>query len=208
MALMLTLAVSYTGNGRIARIVAAAAAKHLTPLTLELGGKSPVYIDSDYDIELAAKRILFGKNTNAGQVCISPDFVLIHPSKQEALVSALKSHIASFHPSGALTDENYTKIVSPAHFSRLSSLLASTKGTVVIGGGKDEKTLKFETTVVTDVKEGDSLLSESVLTSTLQYYPFNPDCPSLGRYLGRSCPLCQFHPPKKQSTSSILGNII
>lgn len=158
---MVGLVVHYTGNGRVARIVASAAAKHLTPVTLELGGKSPVYIDSDFDVDLAAKRILFGKNANAGQICVAPDFILIHPSKQDAFISALKKHIASFHPSGALNDDlGYTKIVSAAHFSRLSSLLERTKGTIAAGGGRNEKTLKFETTVITGVKDGDALMNE------------------------------------------------
>ena len=124
--------VHYTGNGRIGRVIASAAAKHLTPVTLELGGKSPVYIDSTYNIKLAAKRVLFGKNVNAGQVCIAPDFILIHPSKVDDLVAALKEHISTFHPQGCLDDDKgYAKIVNKAHFGRLSGLLERTKGKVV-----------------------------------------------------------------------------
>ncbi|KAI0041687.1 aldehyde dehydrogenase [Auriscalpium vulgare] len=93
----------YTGNGRVGRIVAAAAAKHLTPITLELGGKSPVFIDDKTDLKVAAQRILWGKTTNAGQICIAPDYVLVPRGSQEALLDVLKEELRSFYPDGALT---------------------------------------------------------------------------------------------------------
>ena len=168
----------------MARIIAAAAAKHLTPLTLELGGKSPVIIDPKYDLKTAAKRILVGKTTNAGQVCtrprdlfrnrirandvyttqicIAPDYVLIHKDKQEELVKAIKDQLVAFYPNWQLNDPNYTSIISPTHFSRVTNLIRSTEGTISIDGGKDEKTLRVGTTVVTDVPADDLLMSELV----------------------------------------------
>ncbi|KAF8878199.1 aldehyde dehydrogenase [Infundibulicybe gibba] len=152
----------YTGNGHVARIIAAAAAKHLTPMTLELGGKSPVIVDDTCDIELAAKRILWGKINNAGQICVCPDFVIINRRKQEEFIAALKKHHADFFPNGALKSDSFSRVVSDFHFSRLKNLLARSKGTVVIGGGTDERTRGLEPTVVKGVLDGDSLLSEEL----------------------------------------------
>src|SRR6266508_6901702 len=86
----------YTGNGRVGRIVMEAAAKHLTPVTLELGGKSPAIVDRDADIKVAAKRIAFGKWINAGQTCIAPDFVLVHRDVERELVKKLRHAIRGF----------------------------------------------------------------------------------------------------------------
>ncbi|KAG5641214.1 hypothetical protein DXG03_005762, partial [Asterophora parasitica] len=93
------------------RITAAAAAKHLTPLTLELGGKSPLIVDGTFDISLAAKRLLWGKTNNAGQTCITPDYVLVLRDKQEAFVAALELAYHLFYPTGALNSASFGRIV-------------------------------------------------------------------------------------------------
>ena len=80
----------YTGNGRVGRVVMAAAAKHLTPVTLELGGKSPCIVDAECDLEVAARRIAWGKFVNCGQTCVAPDYVLVHQSREEELVEAAR----------------------------------------------------------------------------------------------------------------------
>jgi aldehyde dehydrogenase (NAD+) len=170
----------YTGNGRVARIIASAAAKHLTPLSLELGGKSPVIIDSAYDIDLAAKRILWGKCNNAGQVslyrpifwaaereflqiCVAPDYVLVQRDKQDELVKAFQKHYNAFFPDGALDSPLFGSIVSELHHKRLTSLLSRTKGEIVLQGRADAARRRLEPTIVKDVADGDSLLEESVL---------------------------------------------
>ncbi|KAJ3985319.1 aldehyde dehydrogenase [Lentinula detonsa] len=147
----------YTGNGTIARIIAAAAAKHLTPLTLELGGKSPVIIDPEFDMELAARRVLWGKINNCGQVCVSPDYALVTPSSTAAFAENLKKACASFYPNGSLKSDSYTRIINMQHFNRIKSLLERTQGKVLMGGGMDEKERRIEPTVVL-VKPGDVLL--------------------------------------------------
>ena len=149
----------YTGNGRVARIVSAAAAKHLTPLTLELGGKSPVIVDSTADISLAAKRILWGKINNAGQICVAPDYILAESSIVPSLIAAFKEHYDAFFPEGPLASPSYSRIVSEIHFTRLKNLLGSTGGKIVTGGKWDAER-GFEPTVVTGVTVGDSLLEE------------------------------------------------
>ncbi|PPR01941.1 hypothetical protein CVT24_001299 [Panaeolus cyanescens] len=154
----------YTGNGKVGRIIAAAAAKHLTPITLELGGKSPAIVDATADIPVTARRILFGKCTNAGQICVAPDYILAEESIVKPLVEALKQRLTEMFPEGALASASISRIVSDAHFARLKALLSSTKGKIVAGGNWDTEPGKrgFEPTVVVDVKDGDSLLSEEL----------------------------------------------
>ena len=161
----------YTGNGKVGRIISAAAAKHLTPLTLELGGKSPVIVDSSADISISAKRILWGKINNAGQICVAPDFILAERSIVDALVESMKAHYKSFYPEGPLKSDSYGFIVSEYHFERLKGVLKRTKGKIVAGGKWDEEPGKrgFEPTIVVDVKPGDSLLEECAFS--LWYYP-------------------------------------
>lgn len=176
----------YTGNGRVGRIISAAAAKHLTPLTLELGGKSPVIVDPNYDLDLAAKRIIWGKINNAGQVCVqynqcilvlnmhqicvSPDHILTTPAAVAPLVAAIQKHLKAFYPDGALAADYYSRIVSELHFDRLKNLLAHTKGKVVIGGKVEEfvdaakkgKKGGIEPTILVDIKEDDILMERCV----------------------------------------------
>ncbi|KAH0833838.1 aldehyde dehydrogenase [Lanmaoa asiatica] len=164
----------YTGNSRVARIVASAAAKYLTPLSLELGGKSPVLVDSAYDMDLAAKRILWGKCNNAGQICVAPDYILVPWTKQDELVQGFKKAYKSFFPDGALGDSHYGSIVNKMHFDRLSSLLDRTKGekiTDVIQGRKDAARKRIEPTVVTHVKDGDALMEEELFGPILPIIP-------------------------------------
>ncbi|KAH7922135.1 aldehyde dehydrogenase [Leucogyrophana mollusca] len=150
----------YTGNGRVARVIASAAAKHLTPMTLELGGKSPVIIDSAYDINLAAKRVLWGKCNNAGQICVAPDYILCTWNKQEELIAAFQEHYKAFFPEGALTSPEFGSIVSDLHHQRLTSLLQRTKGKIVLGGHSSGR--RLEPTIVANVQEGDALLEEEI----------------------------------------------
>ncbi|KAF8955005.1 aldehyde dehydrogenase [Flammula alnicola] len=133
----------YTGNGRVARIISAAAAKHLTPLTLELGGKSPVIVDSTADISVAAKRILWGKINNCGQLCVTPDFVLAEKSIVPALVEAFAAHLKTFYPEGAHESKSYGRIDR-------------------CGRETGARERFIEPTVVVDVKEGDSLLEGEI----------------------------------------------
>jgi aldehyde dehydrogenase (NAD+) len=123
----------FTGSVAVGRVVMEAAAKHLTPVTLELGGKSPAIVDETADIDLAARRLVFGKYMNAGQTCVAPDYVLVHKSKKGELIERLRHHIAHAYPrdaSGAVTD--YPRIVNEKHFERLCGLMEGEQ--IVIGG--------------------------------------------------------------------------
>jgi aldehyde dehydrogenase (NAD+) len=179
----------YTGNGRVARIVASAAAKHLTPLALELGGKSPVIIDSAYDIDLAAKRILWGKCNNAGQICVAPDYILVQRDKQDELVKAFQKHYNAFFPKGALDSPSFGSIVSDSHYKRLTSLLSRTKGEVVLHGRTDAARRRLEPTIVKDVAEGDSLLEEELFGPILPIVPVDSLRQAIDFVNARSHPL-------------------
>ncbi|KAM6503217.1 NAD-aldehyde dehydrogenase [Amanita muscaria] len=161
----------YTGSGRVGKIVAAAAAKFLTPVTLELGGKSPVIIDPKCDLETAARRILWGKVVNAGQTCVAPDYVLVPRSFQEEFVQALVSQYNQFYPDGQVKDEQFAKLITPQAFKRVRALLAATKGKVVIGGETAEGKKYISPTIVKDVTGEDSLMSEEIFGPVLPIVP-------------------------------------
>ncbi|KAJ6531227.1 aldehyde dehydrogenase [Mycena capillaripes] len=165
----------YTGSGRVGKIVAGAAAKTLTPVSLELGGKSPVFIDPASDMQLAAKRILWGKFTNGGQTCVAPDYVLVPKAAQDSLVDAMKTAYASFYPetTGAAPTppQNVTKLVSQQAFKRVNGLLQATKGTIVVGGEAEEAQKYIAPTIVKDVKVDDSLMSEEIFGPILPIVP-------------------------------------
>ncbi|KAJ7311505.1 NAD-aldehyde dehydrogenase [Mycena albidolilacea] len=165
----------YTGSGRIGRVVATAAAKTLTPISLELGGKSPVFVDPASDMQLAARRILWGKFTNGGQTCIAPDYVLVPKAAQDDLVDAMKTAYANFYPEttgdSPTPPQNVTKMVHQAAFKRVHGLVQNTKGTIVVGGEADEATKFIAPTIVKDVKPDDSLMSEEIFGPVLPIVP-------------------------------------
>ncbi|KAJ7137790.1 NAD-dependent aldehyde dehydrogenase [Mycena epipterygia] len=160
----------YTGSGRVGRVVATAAAKHLTPVTLELGGKSPVFLDPSSDLQLAARRILWGKFANAGQTCVAPDYVLVPKASQDIFVEALKTAYAGFFPDSD-TPQNITKLVTHQAFKRVNGMLQATQGTVVCGGDTNEAQRFIAPTIVKDVKGDDSLMSDEIFGPILPIVP-------------------------------------
>ncbi|KAH8113432.1 aldehyde dehydrogenase [Phellopilus nigrolimitatus] len=163
--------IMYTGNGKVGRIVAAAAAKHLTPVSLELGGKNPVFIDPSYDLKLAAKRLSWGRFSNAGQTCTAPDYILIPTEAQDKLVAAFTEVYNAFYPDGPLKSESYARIGSDAQFARIKALLDDTKGDVVLGGETDAEQKYIAPTVVRDVSPEDSLMSQEIFGPILAIVP-------------------------------------
>jgi aldehyde dehydrogenase (NAD+) len=148
----------FTGGTEIGRRVYAAAAPHLTPVTLELGGKSPVIVAADADIEVAAKRIAWTKLVNSGQICIAPDYVLADASVRERLVSEIEQAIEQFRAQ----DTGGMRIVNERHFNRLTAALAATKGTVALGGGSDAGDLRIDPTVVVDPDPSEPLMTDEI----------------------------------------------
>jgi acyl-CoA reductase-like NAD-dependent aldehyde dehydrogenase len=157
-----SLSVLYTGSPRVGRIVATAAAKHLTPVSLELGGKNPVFVDSTADLALAARRILWGRCANAGQICLSPDYVLVQRDVQDSLVEEFVKSYKTFYPEGARKSDSLARLVSSTAWKRVKNILDRTKGTVVVGGGSDEGDLFIEPTVLKDVALDDITMDDEI----------------------------------------------
>jgi aldehyde dehydrogenase (NAD+) len=126
----------YTGNGRIGRVVMEAAARHLTPVTLELGGKSPAIVDRTANVEVAARRIAWGKFLNAGQTCVAPDYVLVDRQVEEPLVAALVDSIGQFYGADPQRSPDFGRIVNDRHVQRLKGLLDSLETSQVVTGGQ------------------------------------------------------------------------
>ena len=152
--------VFYTGSTKVGRIVMAAAAEHLTPVTLELGGKNPCIVAADADMQTAARRIAWGKFFNAGQTCIAPDFVLVPRAAEKELVDALKSAIRDFYGEDPAASPDYARIVNKRHFDRLAGFLD--RGTVVAGGATDRDARYFAPTVVTGVTWDDPVMEGEI----------------------------------------------
>ena len=150
----------YTGGGNVGRIVMAAAAKHLTPVTLELGGKSPCVVLPDADLKTTANRIAWGKFTNAGQTCIAPDYILTDAETEKKLVPLLQEALTNMFGENPETSESYGRIVNDRHFERLASLLAS--GKVAIGGQTNAQTRYIAPTVLTGVTADSPVMQEEV----------------------------------------------
>ncbi|WP_024448831.1 aldehyde dehydrogenase family protein [Mycolicibacterium iranicum] len=147
----------FTGGTEVGRRVYEGAAPHLTPVTLELGGKSPVIVSADADIEVAAKRIAWTKLINSGQICIAPDYVLADASVRDRLVDELRKTIDKFE-----AGNTGKRIVNERHFNRLANALAATKGTVAVGGETDAVNLKIQPTVVVDPDPAEPLMTDEI----------------------------------------------
>jgi aldehyde dehydrogenase (NAD+) len=152
----------FTGSTAVGRIVAEAAAKHLTPTTLELGGKSPTYVHASANLDVAARRIAWGKFLNAGQTCIAPDYVLADRDIRDQLVERLTAQIGEFYGTDAQQSASYGRIVNTRHLDRLSRLLVDGIGTVVTGGRVDKADRFIEPTISVDPHPDSAVMNEEI----------------------------------------------
>ena len=143
----------YTGSTRVGKIVMESAAKHLTPVTLELGGKSPCIVDKDSNVKLAAKRIIFGKLLNCGQTCVAPDYIFVQKEVKQEFINACKEYIEKFIGTNWNENKEYPKMINKRQFNRMVELIE--KDDIVYGGNFDDKTLKIQPTLL-DNKSFDS----------------------------------------------------
>ncbi len=174
----------FTGGSTVGRQVLSAAAEHLTPVTLELGGKSPCIVDKSARISLAAKRIVFGKYLNCGQTCVAPDYILCHEDIQEALISAIKKEIIRQFGPRPLENPDYGKIINQRHFRRILGLIDPKK--LVFGGEYEEDTLRIAPSVMANVTWSDAVMQEEI---------FGPILPILSfRSLGQAICCVESHP--------------
>ncbi|MFF7125525.1 MULTISPECIES: aldehyde dehydrogenase family protein [unclassified Streptomyces] len=155
----------YTGNGTVGRIVMRAAAEHLTPVTLELGGKSPVFVDRGADLDVVADRLARGKFLNAGQTCVAPDYVLTDPETAAGLEAALVRAVETLFGTDPQASPEYGRIVNERHFDRLSALLGS--GRVAVGGGSDRTDKYIAPTVLADVDPKSPVMQEEIFGPVL-----------------------------------------
>ncbi len=163
--------VFYTGSTAVGKIIYKMAAEKLVPVTLELGGKSPCIVESDADIKVAARRIAMTKFNNAGQMCVAPDYVLVHESKKEELVKALQNTLKLFFGEKAEESYNYGKIINEKQFDRISNYLS--QGKIVYGGRTDKKNLFIEPTILTDVPADASVMKDEIFGPVLPVTGFN-----------------------------------
>jgi aldehyde dehydrogenase (NAD+) len=150
----------YTGSTAVGRIIMAAAARHLTPVTLELGGKSPCIVEPDVDLDVTAKRVVWGKFLNAGQTCVAPDYLLVHKSIKDELLLKIESTIKSFYGEDPSTSPDYARIINDRHFKRLTDLLSS--GEVYCGGKTDATQRYIEPTVLINVAPDSPVMQEEI----------------------------------------------
>ncbi|XP_056675635.1 aldehyde dehydrogenase, dimeric NADP-preferring-like [Monodelphis domestica] len=150
----------YTGSTGVGKIVMTAAAKHLTPVTLELGGKSPCYIDKDCDLDIACRRITWGKYLNSGQTCVAPDYILCDPSLQGQIVEKVKKNLKEFYGDDAKTSPDYGRIINKRHFKRVMGLIEGQK--VAYGGNGDEASCYIAPTILIDVDPRSNVMQEEI----------------------------------------------
>lgn len=160
----------FTGGTQVGKIVMAAAAEHLTPVTLELGGKNPCIVDADADLDKAARRIAWGKFVNAGQTCIAPDFALVHTSIKSAFLGRLAATIDTFFGTDPLTSPDFGRIVNNRHFDRLKALLR--EGDIVIGGRTVAEQRYIAPTVIENVSWDHAVMKEEIFGPILPVLEF------------------------------------
>lgn len=161
----------YTGGERVGRIVMAAAAKHLTPVVLELGGQNPCIVDETADLAVAARRIVWGRFLNAGQICVAPDHVYVAASVEARLLDELKRAVATMFGPDPKQSPDYGRIINPRHTARLQALLAD--GRVVTGGEADVETCYIAPTILTEVSADAPVMAEEIFGPILPVLPYD-----------------------------------
>ncbi|WP_250278458.1 aldehyde dehydrogenase family protein [[Clostridium] colinum] len=161
----------FTGSTNIGKIIMKNAAKTLTPVALELGGKSPCIIDKNIDLDKTAKRIVWGKTLNAGQTCIAPDYLLVHNDIKDKLIEKIIFYTKKFLGNEPLKNAQYSKIINEKNFNRILNLIKDTN--IIYGGKYDEKTLKIEPTYVDNVSIKQNIMKEEIFGPILPIISYN-----------------------------------
>lgn len=180
----------FTGSTRVGKVVMEAAAKHLTPMTLELGGKSPCIVESSAKLNATAKRLVWGKFFNAGQTCIAPDYVLVDSKLYQALVDKMKVQIRTFYGEDPQKSPDYGRIVNEVHFKRLSAYLK--EGKILSGGRSEASDLYIEPTLLGDLPAGASVMEEEIFGPVLPILPYENLDQALDQIRRRPKPLALY----------------
>ena len=161
----------YTGNGHVGRIVMTAAAKYLTPVTLELGGKSPTIIDKSANLDQAVERIAAAKFVNAGQTCIAPDYIVVHQDVKDELVQKFKKHIVNMYGKNPKQNKFYGRIIAPQHVDRVEELIKSTDAEVAFGGEVDRSDNYIAPTMLIGTDMSDLIMQQEIFGPVLPVRP-------------------------------------
>ncbi len=165
----------FTGSPTVGKIVMSSAAKHLASVTLELGGKSPTIIDETANIKTSIKNIVWGKFLNNGQICITPDYILLHKSKKDEFIKAFKEKVVSYYSENAIHSESYCRIVNTKHFKRLVSYIEDAKSRgakIEIGGNYDATSNFIEPTLISNISDDALVLNEEIFGPILPIKTF------------------------------------
>jgi aldehyde dehydrogenase (NAD+) len=160
----------YTGGAAVARVVMAAAAKHLTPVTLELGGKSPCVVDQDVDLDVACRRIAWAKFMNAGQTCVAPDYVLVHRQREGEFLGRMQAVLRDFYGEAPKDSQDFGRIINDGHFKRVRRFLTD-NGRVVVGGDCDAASRYIAPTVLSEVPAHAPVMQEEIFGPVLPVVP-------------------------------------
>ncbi|HFJ9403457.1 TPA: aldehyde dehydrogenase [Bacillus paranthracis] len=163
----------FTGSVQVGKIVMEAAAKNLVPVTLELGGKSPVIVDKTANIDLAAKRIVWGKLLNTGQTCIAPDYMMVHSDVKEELISKMKETIVNYYGENSMQSKDYGRIVNERQFDRLASIIEQDKENVIFGGTSVKENLYIEPTLLEAKSWSDATMQDEIFGPILPILEYN-----------------------------------
>ena len=181
----------FTGSPALGKKVMAAAAKNLTPVVLELGGKSPCIVDADADIKIAARRIAWGKTLNAGQTCIAPDYLLIHSSRKEEFIKEFGKAVTRLHGNDIKASRHFVRLVNKNAFNRVSGYLKD--GKIALGGTTDAKERYIEPTLLTDVPLTAPVMQEEIFGPVLPIIPFNDRTEAIKFINEREKPLALYY---------------
>ncbi len=196
----------FTGSQAIGKIVMAAAARHLTPVTLELGGKSPCIVDCGVDLDRTAKRIVSGKFINAGQTCIAPDYLLVHRSVKAKLMNRIQSHIRRFYSENPQQSPDYPRIINDKHFNRLAKFL--TNGSIISGGQTDRQDLYIAPTLLDDIAWDDPIMQDEIFGPVLPVIGYDDLSEAISQVRTLPRPLAlYFFSNKRQDKERILKEI-
>lgn len=160
----------FTGSTNVGRIIMEKASKHLTPISLELGGKSPVIVDRYANIKIAAKRVAFGKLLNSGQTCIAPDYLFVHKDVKESFLMHYKQAVKELYGNTPITSKDYGKIINHKHFKRLQNLMKD--GKTIFGGEVNEEKRVIAPTIIDDVSMDDNIMQEEIFGPILPVIEF------------------------------------
>lgn len=196
----------FTGSTRVGKIIMKAAAEQLTPVTLELGGKSPAIVDYAADLELAAKRICWGKFINAGQTCVSPDYVYVHESQRDKFCSLVKQNITEFYGSNPAESPDFARIINRDHFQRLKQMIDPDK--VATGGSTDAEDLYIAPTVMTRIRWEDPVMQEEIFGPILPVLTYQDLDQAISKIKAQPKPLSLYlFSPDKSTQKQIIDNV-